>query len=75
MLAKNVNDNTGGLNARAYLAFFASRLAPTGFCQFATKPSLPKLYPHLTAADLDLRNLLTSGLTGIETGESPCARP
>src|SRR3546814_8919400 len=30
-------------------------------CQVCTKTSLPKLYAPLTAADLDLRNLNTSG--------------
>ena len=77
MLAKNANDNAGILIKRGAYTFFASKLAPTetGFRQFLSNPSLPKLYPPLTAADLALRNLLTSGLTGIETGESPCARP
>jgi hypothetical protein len=31
------------------------------FCQVGAKPSLPKLYVPLTAADLDLRNLNSSG--------------
>ena len=30
MLAMDVNDNAGCLNARVALAFFASMLAPTG---------------------------------------------
>ncbi|KAA8694938.1 hypothetical protein FIV38_28935 [Pseudomonas proteolytica] len=30
MLAKNVNDNAGLLDARGALRFFASKLAPTG---------------------------------------------
>ncbi len=29
MLAKNVNDNAGGLNKRGACEFFASKLAPT----------------------------------------------
>ncbi|CAI8919765.1 hypothetical protein EMIT0P44_410028 [Pseudomonas sp. IT-P44] len=32
-----------------------------GVCQVNTKSSLPKLYAPLTAADLDLRNLYSSG--------------
>jgi hypothetical protein len=31
------------------------------FCQVGEKPSLPKLYAPLTAADLDLRILYSSG--------------
>jgi hypothetical protein len=32
MLAKNVNDDAGRLDARGALRFFASVLAPTGGC-------------------------------------------
>ncbi|AKA82037.1 hypothetical protein VO64_1491 [Pseudomonas synxantha] len=39
MLAKNVNDDAGSLNARGALGFFASKLAPTGSCH--AQPHLP----------------------------------
>ena len=40
MLAMDVNDDAGGLNARVVLAFLASMLAPTGPQSEATPPIL-----------------------------------
>ncbi len=40
MLAMDVNDNAGCLNGRGVLAFFASRLAPTGDLRSAFRRGL-----------------------------------
>ena len=42
----------------------ASEKSALTLCKSPAKPSLPKLYPRLTAIDLDLPKLSTSGFTG-----------
>ena len=39
----DVNDNAGCLNARIVLAFFASKLAPTGSTQILVGAGLPAM--------------------------------
>ena len=47
LLAMDVNDDAGCLNARVVLAFFASRLAPTGECVQLRPGRPPRFYPRM----------------------------